>query len=215
MMVLVIISAVILAVWNLVPRALDPLLSDRSGTIPGAWIGGGMAQYFAVVALLTAVVASPFVIAIVMALKAPPTSRSWRRTVVRWLGVALSLTLGLAVLKFPLDGMRIAWLLRDGSGVCFYHRYRLWPGDHITPCLELVTPAGKSRSYPIARNTLYQEPPALRTDAEQTVIWFIDRPDARVHHGDVWCSIDRTSGVFIGAGGPYPATVTETAGFPP
>jgi hypothetical protein len=36
MMILVIISAVILAVWNLVPRALDPLLSDRSGTIPAA-----------------------------------------------------------------------------------------------------------------------------------------------------------------------------------
>jgi hypothetical protein len=215
MIILVILSAVILAVWNLVPRALDPLLSDRAGTIPAAWVGSGMAQYFAVVALLTAVVASPFVVAIAMALQAPPTSQACRRRVARWLGVALSLTLGLAVLNFPLDGMRTGWLLRDGSGVCFYHQYRLWPGAHITPCLELVTPEGTSRSYPISRNTLYQEPPYLRTDPEQTVVWFIDRPDARVRHGGVWCSMDRSTGGFIGAGGPYPATVTETAGFPP
>jgi hypothetical protein len=210
MMILVLISAIILAVWNLVPRAIDPLLGDRWGTVPAVWVSRGVTRYLALVALLTAVAASPFVIAIVLALKAPPRGRTWRREAVRWLGVAISLACGLAILDYPLDGMRVAWLLRDGSGVSFYHQYRIWPGDHVTPCLELVTPIGRSRSYPIARNTRYQGLPEMRTDAEQTIVWFIDAPYARVRHGGVWCSINRTTGEFVGAGGPYPDGVRET-----
>ena len=126
------------------------------GTLPGRWINRGVTRYIAVVALGTAVVATPFVIAIILALKTPPRGRTWRRKAVRWLGVAISLACGLAILDYPLDGLRLAWLLRDGTGVAFYHQYRIWPGAHITPCLELVTPTGTSRSYPIARNTFYQ-----------------------------------------------------------
>ena len=176
MMILVMISAVILTIWNLVPRAVDPLLGDRSGTVPAVWVSRGEARYLAVVALLTGVAASPFVIAIVLALKPPPRERTWQRQTVRWLGVAISLACGLALLDYPLDGMRWACSLRDGSAVAFYHQYRIWPGEHVTPCLELETLTGRSRSYPIARNTRYQELPDIRTDAEQTIVWFIDAP---------------------------------------
>jgi hypothetical protein len=215
MMILVMISAVILTVWNLIPRAVDPLLSDRGGTLPAVWVSRGGIRYIAMVALLTGIVASPFAIAIVLALESPRGDRTWKRQTVRWVGVAISLACGVAILDYPLDGLRFAYLLRDGSGVAFYHQYRIWPGEHVTPCLELVTPTGRSRSYPIARNTRYEGPPDIRTDAEQTMIWFIDAPGARIRHGGVWCSIDRTTGDFVGAGGPYPAGVSETSGFPP
>jgi hypothetical protein len=215
MMIVVMISAVIMTAWNLVPRAVDPLLSDRSGTVPVAWVSRSAARYYALVTLLTGIVASPFAIAIVLALKSVPRDRTWRRQTARWLGVAASLACGLAILNHPLDGMRCAWLLRDGSGVAFYHQYRIWPGEHVTPCLELITPTGKSRSYPITRNTLIQEWPVVRTDAEQTNVWLIDDPMARVGRGGVWCSINRTTGDLVGAGGPFPAGVSETSGFPP
>jgi hypothetical protein len=39
-MILVMIAAVILAVWILVPQALDPYLSDRSGTVEARLISG-------------------------------------------------------------------------------------------------------------------------------------------------------------------------------
>jgi hypothetical protein len=216
MMVVVAVVAVTLTVATLVPRAVDPLLSDRAGTPSAAWVGRGGTRYVAVLALLTVMATSPFAIAILLALKPPPGDQTRRRKTVRWLGVAIALGCGLAVLDYPLNGMRTAWLLRDGSGVCFYHQYRLWPGEHITPCLELVSPSGRSRSYPIARNTPYPWwGPALRTNAEQTVVWFIDPPDARVRHGGVWCSLDRRTGAFAGAGGPHPSGVSETTGFPP
>ncbi len=124
MMILVLISAVILTLCGLVHRAVDPLLKDRAGTLPVRWIDRGMTRYIAVVALGTAVAATPFVIAIVLALKTPPRGRTWRRKAVRWLGVAISLACGLAILDYPLDGLRLAWLLRDGTGVAFYHQYR-------------------------------------------------------------------------------------------
>jgi hypothetical protein len=215
MMILVMISAIVLTFWNLVPRAIDPLLIDRSGTVEANWVGGGVARYFGFMAVLTGLVALPFAIAIALALRSPLSDRTRRRQAMRWVGVAVSLACGLAILSFPLDGMRIAWLLNDGTGVAFYHQYRIWPGAHITPCLELMAPTGRSRSYPIARNALYVEPPALRTDAGQTIVWFIDRPDARIRHGGVWCSINRATGDFIGAEGPYPAGVSETSGLPP
>ncbi len=214
-MILVMISAVILTVWKLVPRAVDPLLHDRSGTVEAVWVSRGATRYLAVVALLTGIVAAPFAIAIVLALNSPPKDRTWQRQTVRWLGVATSLACGLALLSYPLDGMRFGYGLRDGSGVNFYHQYRIWPGEHVTPSLELITPSGRSRSYPIARNTVYEEAPDIRTDAEQTIIWFIDSPGARVRHGGVWCSINRGTGDFFGAGGPYPAGVSESSGFPP
>ncbi len=122
MMILVLISAVILTLWGLVPRALDPLLSDRRGTVPAAWASRGVTRHIALVALLTAVVASPFAIVIILALRAPPRGRTWRREAVRWLGVAISLACGLAILDYPLDGMRTAYPLRDGSLVAFYHQ---------------------------------------------------------------------------------------------
>jgi hypothetical protein len=215
MMILVLISAVILTLCGLVSRAVDPLLIGLGGPLPVRWINRGVTRYLAVVALGTAVAATPYVIAIILALKTPPRGQTWRRKSVRWLGVAISLACGLAILDYPLDGLRAAWLLRDGTGVNFYHQYRIWPGAQITPCLELVTPTGTSRSYPIARNTsFYPGRPALRTDAEQTIVWIIDHPQAAVLHGGVWCSIDRTTGDFIGAGGPYPAGVSQTSGVP-
>jgi hypothetical protein len=214
MMILVLISAVILTLCGLVLRAVNPFLMDRRGTLPVRWNDRGVTLYIAVIALGTAVAATPFVIAIILALKTPPRGRTWRRKAVRWLGVAISLACGLAILDYPLDGLRVAWLLRDGTGVAFYHQFRIWPGAHITPCLELVTPTGRSRPYPIARNTFYRGWPALRTDAEQTIVWLIDHPSARVRRGEVWCSSNRTTGDFVGAGGPFPADVSETSGFP-
>lgn len=215
MMILVMISAVFLTVWDLVPRAVDPLLNERWKALPAVWASRGLTRYKALLAVLSGVVASPFAVAIVLALKPAPRGRSWRQQSVRWLGVAFSLACGLAILNYPLDGLRVAWLLRDGSGVAFYHQYRIWPGEHVTPCLELTTPTGKSRSYPIARNTRYRELPAMRADADQTVVWLTDAPGARVRYGGVWCSINRKTGEFAGAGGPRPPGVSETSGFPP
>ena len=215
MMILVMVSAVTLAVWSLVPRALDPLLNDRLGTIAPAWVGREAVRYFAVRTLATGIVALPFAIAIAMALKSPPRAQTWQRKTARWAAVALSLACGLAILDYPLDGMRTSSRLRDGSVVAFYHQFRIWPGEHVTPCLQLFTPDGRSRSYPIARNTRYRGVPDIRTDAGQAVIWFIDRPGAQIRYGGLWCSIDRTTGDFVGAGGPYPAGVSETSGFPP
>ena len=100
-MILVMISAVILTVWNLVPRAVDPLLRDRSGTVEAVWVSRGATRYRAVVTLLTGIVASPFVIAIVLALNSPPKDRTWQRQTVRWLGVAISLACGLATPELP------------------------------------------------------------------------------------------------------------------
>ena len=105
------IAAIVLTIGNLVPRALYPLLSDRSGTIPANWIGGGVVRYYAVVALLAGIVALPFAIAIILALKSPPGVRTWRQKLARWLGVAIALACGLAILDFPLDGMRVAYFL--------------------------------------------------------------------------------------------------------
>jgi hypothetical protein len=215
MMVVVLIAAVFLAVWGLVPRAVDPLLNDRWGTLPAVWISRGVIRYTAVVTLLAGIVTAPFAVAIILALKPVTSERASYRHAVRRLMAAFALAVGLAILHWPLDGLRIAWLLKDGSGVAFYHRYRVWPGEHVTPCLELVTPTGRSRSYPIDRNTHYQGFPELRTNASQTVIWFADAPAARVRHGGVWCSLNRTTGEFVAAGGPYPTGVSETSGFPP
>jgi hypothetical protein len=213
-MIIVLISAVVLTIWKLVRETLDPLLSDRSGTVETVWVRSGAAHYFAVVALFTLIAASPFAVAIVLALKSPPVGRTMRRRIGRWVGAVVSLGLGLAILDFPLDGMRSAHGLKDGSAVAFYHQYRMWPGRHVIPCLELEYTNGKSRSYPIAKNTYYRLGPNMRTNADQTVVWFIDDPDARERHGGVWCSINRTTGEFVGAGGPYPAGVSETSGFP-
>ena len=214
-MILVAIASIALTAWTLVVRALDPLLIDRSGTLPAVWIGGGGVRYLAVAALIAGLVATPFALATSLALGSSPLSRSWRRVALRWVEAAACAALGLAILNFPLDGIRVAWPLADGSTVAFYHQYRLWPGEHVTPCLELTTPAGKSRPYPIAKNTRYRETPEPRTDAEQTMVWFIDRPGATVRYSGVWCAIDRTTSRFIGAGGPYPAGVNENSGFPP
>ena len=215
MMILIAISAVFSAAWVWVPPALDPLLSDRSGTLPMLWIGRGSLRHAAVRGVVAALVAVPFAIAVVLTFGSPPQGRPRRRSAWRWLGVIGSSACCLTILQFPLDGLRVAWLLRDGTVVCFYHQYRIWPGAHVTPCLELTTPAGRARSYPIARNFRYQWDPELRTDADQTLIWLVDGPAPGVRYGGVWCAIDRRSGNFVGAGGPFPAGVGEFLGDPP
>ena len=212
-MLLVLISAVILTVWELVPRAVDPLLANRYGTLPEVWIRGGAIRHTALVTILTGLVALPFTVAIVLTLRSVPKDRVWHRQALRSLMAALASAVGLAIMHYPLDGMRSAWLLRDRSAIAFYHQYRIWPGEHVSPYLELITPAGESRSYLIARNAHYQADPEMRTDANQAVIWFADAPTARVRYGVVWCSIHRTTGEFISAAGPYPAVVSETSGF--
>jgi hypothetical protein len=214
-MVAMAIAAVTLTIATLVPRAVDPLLGDRVGTLPEVWVSRGATRYVASVALLTGIVAAPFAVALAVALRPLPKERVGRRLAARGLVSGLAVAAGLAALRYPLPGMRSAWLLRDGSGVCFYHQYRLWPGEHVTPCLELVSPSGRSRSYPIARDARYRGWPDVRTNADQTVVWFVDAPGARFRHGGVWCSIDRSTGAFVGAGGRHPAGVSETTGFPP
>jgi hypothetical protein len=130
---------------------------------------------------------------------------------------AASLAIGLAMLHHPLDGMRIARGLGDGSNVCFYHQYRLWPGEHVTPCLETIASDGASRSYPIAHNVLYRAIPDLRTNADQSVVWFVDSTTSRNPHryGGVWCMLDRRTGAFVPSGGPFPEDVSASSGFPP
>jgi hypothetical protein len=100
--------------------------------------------------------------------------------------------------------------------VAFYQQYRIWPGERFTPCLEMISPSGKARSYPIARNTKYNAIPEVRTNVDQTVIWFVDNPglSKAYRYGGVWCSLNRVTGEFVGAEGPYPAGVSETSGFP-
>ena len=90
MMIVVLISAVILTMWILVPRAVDPLLSDRGGTCPAVWIGGtGTVRYIVLVIMLTGIVALPFGLAMVLALGRVPKDRVGHRLIVRWLMAVL------------------------------------------------------------------------------------------------------------------------------
>ena len=209
MMIAVVIAALTMTIGILLSHALDPLVFwDRHLRI-------GAVGYIVVVIMLTGIVALPFAIAVGLVLSPLPKDRVGHRLITRGLMAALAIALGLAIMNYPLDGLRLAYLLRDGSYVAFYHQYRIWPGEHVTPCLELITRNGRSRSYPIARNARYQGFPDVRTNAEQSVVWFVDAPSARIRHGGMWCSINRTTGEFVGAGGPYPTGVSETSGFPP
>ena len=67
--------------------------------------------------------------------------------------------------------------------MAFYHQYRIWPGEHVTPSLELITPSGGPGPTRLPGILYIEEAPDIRTDAEQTIVWFIDRPSARVRHG--------------------------------
>jgi hypothetical protein len=165
-------------------------------------------------AALTVVASAPFVIAVGFGLGSTARNPVRHRRIARRLTAALALVIGLAVLRYPVDGMRVARALNDGSTVAFYHQYRIWPGDHFTPCFEVVSPTGKSRSYAIANNTRYRALPEMRADGDQSVIWFVDGPRAVFSYGyaGVWCSFNRLTGEFVAAGGPYPAGVAIDRG---
>jgi hypothetical protein len=51
----------------------------------------------------------------------------------------------------------------------------------------------------------------MRADGNQTIVWLIDAPRATYQYG-VWCSLNRGTGEFAGAGGPYPAGVAFNRG---
>ena len=211
LMVAVLVAAIISAIGAFMPRPLTMFLGERGIGLP-VW------GYFALVATLSLVVSLPFAAAVVLALtqrKSPGRAGM----IVRWLLAAGALALGLAVAHFPLDGLRWANQLKDGNYLCYYHQYRLWPGNQVTPCVETITATGKddswkSHSYPICKDILLRGQPEWRTNADQSIVWMIDSPNSWVKHGGVWCSLNRVTGEFVGWGGKHPLGVTENGGLP-
>jgi hypothetical protein len=204
MMIWVVIVAIALTIGIAVHQTIGPFVEwERS---PGPLRAF---DYVALHVALTAAGASPFVIAVCLGLAPPAKRRAQRRRLARWMVEAFAVAIGLTILNYPIAGKKWARSMRDGSTVAFYHQYRIWPGEHVTPCLMLISPDGQARSYPISRNVRYHALPEMRVDASQTTIWFIDAPRATYHygHGLVWCSLNRITGEFVGAGGPYPAGV--------
>ena len=141
-MVAVLVAAIISAIGAFMPRPLTMFLGERGIGLP-VW------GYFALrrdpeprcfLALRGRCCAGP---------GATEKSRS-RGMIVRWLLAAGALALGLAVAHFPLDGLRWANQLKDGNYLCYYHQYRLWPGNQVTPCVETITATGKDDYLEVA-----------------------------------------------------------------
>jgi hypothetical protein len=206
LMLTVLLAAIISAIGVLMPRGVDPWLGERG-------LSMGAVGYFSLITTMTVVVSLPFVAAVLLGIGPKGKTRSRCGLIMRRLLAVGSLALGLMLAHYPMDGLRSANQLKDGNFLCYYYQYRLWPGDHVTPCLETMTATGKSRSYPIARNTFFLGRPDIRTNADQSVVWLIDEPGARNSYG-VWCSLNRVTGEFVGHGGKHPECVSETPGFP-
>jgi hypothetical protein len=205
MMTWVVVAAIILSVGIAVHQTVEPFLAwERS---PGRI---GPISLIALDVVLTVVMAAPFMVAVALGIGRVPKNRGRYALIARRLAGVLALAIGLAVLRYPVDGTRVTRSLRDGNTVAFYHQYRIWPGAHFTPCLEVISPTGKGRSYPIAANVKYHALPEMRSNGEQTMIWFLDDPRAGPYHygyAGVWCSLNRATDEFVGARGPYPAGV--------
>jgi hypothetical protein len=211
MMIWVVIAAIFLTIGVALQHTVDVFFLMERG--PGKF---GPVAHIVLLIVLTGVVALPFAVAVILGLGPASKNRVQHRLIARRLTAALALVIGLTVLHYPVDGLRLAQQLKDGNYVAFYQQYRIWPGERFTPCLEMISPSGKARSYPIARNTKYNAIPEVRTNVDQTVIWFVDNPglSKAYRYGGVWCSLNRVTGEFVGAEGPYPAGVSETSGFP-
>jgi hypothetical protein len=132
----------------------------------------------------------------------------------RFITAVALVVLGWTALSYPLDGLRWAHGLRDGSNICFYHQYRFLPGAHVTPCLEVISAEGKSKSYPIARNTYFGLRVNFRTNTDQSMVWFVeDFPGIKKQR--VLCQLNRISGEFVTAVGRLDPDASNSGGFPP
>ena len=165
------------------------------------------------VAFLTAAVALPLLVAALLALKPRPNDRGEQSASVRRFIAASALvavSAGIAVL--PVDGMRFAQRLRNGTQVQYLYQYSLWPGRHTEFYLNVFSSHGRQR-YLISRNDRYYFAPKFFTSADQSVVWLVDESYPG-HRGEgVLCSLNLVTGHFVGPSGPHPAVVTETGGF--
>ena len=163
------------------------------------------------VALLTAAIFLPLLGAARLVSKPATNGRASRPHARRLIAsIALvAVSAGIAVL--PVDGLRFAQRLRNGTQVSYLYQYSLWPGRHTEFCLEVIDSHGRHRHL-IGRNDRYFAP-RFFTNADQSVVWLVDEsyPD---HRGDgVLCSLNLVTGHFVAPSGPHPAVVTETGGF--
>jgi hypothetical protein len=208
MMIAILIAAIVSAIGVTIPRPLNMFLRDRALRVTG-W------RYLAYLATLTLALSLPFAVAVVLAIGAAGKNRSPRGIIVRSLLAACALALGLTLAHYPLDGIRRSGRLKDGTVVSYFTQYRIWPAEEVTPCLETITTTGgAAQTYPIARNTRFRAFPEFRTNADETVVWLIDDPKSPYKLGNVWCSLNRATGEFVGIGGKHPECVGATGGFP-
>jgi hypothetical protein len=189
----------------------DPLwfyLADR-GRLPGPAI-------FALLVFLVAVIATaPFFMAVRTMLRAKTGGGGERRRTIRSAIVAIAwIVVGVGLANWPWDGMRLAWRLKDGSYVMFYHQFRVWPGREVTPCLELASPTGKTlRIYAIADKISHLSSPDLRMNGDQTEIWLVEGNAKQKRPDHVFCSLNRQTGRFVRLGGTHPPGISVTTGF--
>jgi hypothetical protein len=208
MMTAVLIAAIVSAIGVTVQPPLNMFFRDRVLRMTG-W------RYLAYLATLTLALSLPFAVAVVLAIGATGKNRSRRGIIVRSLLAVCALALGLTLARCPLDGIRRSGRLKDGTVVSYFTQYRIWPGKEVTPCLETIAATGwDAQTYPIARNTLIRASPEFRTSTDQTVVWLIDDPKSPYKLGNVWCSLNRATGEFVGIGGKHPECVGATGGFP-
>ena len=209
MMIAVAIVALVTAIVLAIPPTIDPLLRERGLRL-------GVVTYPVVFILLTCAVAVPVITGLALAFDAVSRARAGGRPPLRrlLLGIVLFVWgMSIAFRPLPLDGLRQAGRLDAETFVAFYHQYRLWPGRHVTPCLEIISRDGDRTTYPLnlARSCFNVN---YRTNADRTMIWAVEVARPPAHSGEVLCSLDLARGEFISAPGPFPSGVGVQGGFP-
>jgi hypothetical protein len=209
LMIAVAIVALVSAIAIEVPPTVNPLMWDRG-------IRLGMGAYSVVVILMTSVVAIPLIAAVALALSTISRMKiEGRLPIRRSLAATALFGFGLAVIlrPLPLDGMRQGHQLNSGTWVAYYHQFRLWPGKHITPCLDLIDRDGKGQIHPINVGT-YIPNVDIRTNSDRTMVWVVEIPRPMARSRGVLCSLNLITGEFISTPGPFPAGISEGSGLP-
>jgi hypothetical protein len=211
LMVAVAVVALITTIVLAIPPTIDPLMGERG-------IRLGAVSYVVVVILLTCTVAAPLIAGVALSFSAASRARIEGRLPLRRLIVAMALLgVGLAIVLFPLplDGLRQGQWLGHETFVAYYRRFRLWPGSHVTPCLEVTSRSGEKRTYPITVGESFPDRNVdFRTNADRTVIWVVEASRPGAPRQRVLCSLDLETGDFVGLAGRHPTCVSGEGGLP-
>ncbi len=137
------------------------------------------------VAFLTAAVALPLLAAVSLAVKPSPNDRGGHRASVRrFIAASALVAVSAGIAALPMDGMRFAKRLRNGTQVGYLYQYSLWPERHTEFCLEVIDSHGR-HCHLIGRNDRYFAP-RFFTNADQSVVWLVD--ESYPGHREMECS---------------------------